>query len=215
MTTAVLGDPAAWSDLLDDMVPRILAATIEAWHTLPSIPPGWNEDRVTRSLCSALRQHRTARNLPFQIHTQQVKLESADSSAAGRLDIVFNLLVPCEESYFCMEAKRLRVVLRGRTRSYASEYVQFGMMRFITGQYSPAVRHGGMLGYVFDRNIARAVANVQANVGTHHAILRMAPPGDLVQSPLAAPTSWIRESRHRRTHASGTFRIHHVFVAVR
>lgn len=33
------------------------------------------------------------------------------------------------------------------------------MLRFVTGQYSKAVRHGGMIGYVLDGNVSRAMTN--------------------------------------------------------
>ena len=211
---SVLGDAAGWSDLLDDMVPHILGATIDAWKSLPPIAPDEREDDITSTLCRALRRHRSARNLPFQIHTQQVELEPSQDRDVGRLDIVFNLLVPCEEIYFCLEGKRLNVVKNGRTRTYASEYVRLGMMRFITGQYSRGVRHGGMIGYVFDGDIARAIANIESNVRTHRSALRMRPPGNLVASPILGSAKCARESHHFRERDPDTFRIHHLFMAV-
>src|SRR6185437_556375 len=107
----------------------------------------------------------------FQIHTQQVEIDPQPGEDMGRMDIVFNVLVPREEIYFCLEGKRLNVVNNGVTRAYAAEYVSHGMMRFVTGQYSAAVRHGGMIGYVLDRDIPRAILNVEANVQAQHAAL--------------------------------------------
>ena len=132
----------------------------------------------------------------------------------GRLDIVFNLLVPSEEIYFCLEAKRLNVVKGGTTRAYASEYVRFGMMRFVTGQYSRAVRHGGMIGYVFDQDITRAIFNVKMNVRAQCSALCMTPPGDLLDSGVLGPDKCFRETHHQRKHDTGIFHIHHLFMAV-
>ena len=89
----VLGNPTDWADLLDPMVPDILRLTIAAWESLPPIAPDEKEDDITLTLCRALRQNREARNLPFQIHTQQVELDPPPGEDMGRLDIAFNLLV--------------------------------------------------------------------------------------------------------------------------
>ena len=209
-----LGNPADWADLLDPMVPDILRLTIASWKLLPPIPTDEKEDDITLTLCRTIRQNRTARNLPFQIHTQQVEFDRPPEKDMGRLDIVFNLLAPREEIYFCLEAKRLNVVKDGTTRAYASEYVRFGMMRFVTGQYSSAVRHGGMIGYVFDQDITRAIVNVKANVRAQCSALRMTPPGNLLDSKVFGPNERFRETHHQREHDIGIFRIHHLFMAV-
>jgi len=210
---SVLGSPDQWVDLLDSMVPDILHLTVAAWESLPAIASDEKEDNITLALCRVLRQNREARNLPFQIHTQQVEIDPQPGEDMGRLDIVFNLLVPREEIYFCLEGKRLNVIKNGETRAYAAEYVSHGMMRFVTGQYSRAVHHGGMIGYVLDGDISRAITNVEANVQAQHAALGMSAPGDLVESEHLKPDTRARESDHQRTHETTKFRIHHLFMA--
>src|ERR1017187_5947752 len=100
----------------------------------PALDEG--EDKITIALCRALQQNRTARGLMFQIRTQVVELDPVPGEDFGRMDIVFIPLVPREDIYFCLESKRLNVVKDGEPRAYASEYVTFGMLRFVTGQYS-------------------------------------------------------------------------------
>ena len=121
--------------------------------------------------------------------------------------------MPREEIYFCLEGKRLNVVNDSARRAYASEYVRYGMMRFITGQYSRTVGHGGMIGYVLDQDIARAISNVTANVRAQCPALRMDPPGDLLESELLRLDERVRETHHKREHDNRTFRIHHLFMA--
>jgi hypothetical protein len=87
------------------------------------------------------------------------------------------------------------------------------MMRFITGQYSKAVQHGGMLGYVLDSNIKRAMRNVEANVRKSHKALLMRPPGALLKSSVLELKARARETDHQRSHESHMFRIHHLFMA--
>jgi hypothetical protein len=207
------GNPADWADLLDPMVPEILRLVVDTWVSMPAPAADEKEDNITGALCRALRQNRAARELPFQIHTQQVELDPNPGEDMGRLDIVFNILVPREDIYFCLEGKRLNVVKDGVTRAYASEYVSLGMMRFVTGQYSRAVRHGGMIGYVLDGKIKRAIKNVETNIQSQCSALRMTPPGTLLTSALMNDDGRARETHHRRDHDPNKFRIHHLFMS--
>jgi hypothetical protein len=150
----------------------------------------------------------------FQIHTQLVELEPAIGEDLGRQDIVFIPTIAREDIYFCMESKRLNVVKDGKLRTNASEYVTHGMLRFVTGQYSKAVRHGGMMGYVLDGNVSHAIANVEDNIQTHHAALCMAWPGVLQSSTVLEGDARARETHHQRTHETTLFRIHHLFMTI-
>ena len=210
---SIIGISTEWADLIDSMVPDILRLVIATWEGMP--PPAANdkEDNITVALCRALRQNRTARSLMFQIHTQLVELEPASEGGLGRQDIVFIPLVPREDIYFCLESKRLNVVKDGKLRTYASEYVTLGMLRFVTGQYSKAVRHGGMIGYVLDGNVSHAIINVEANIQTRHAALCMTAPGALESSTVLKGDARARETHHQRTHEKTLFRIHHLFMA--
>jgi hypothetical protein len=144
---SVVGIPGDWADLIDPMVPEILNLVIASWQEMTAPASDEKEDNITIALCRALRQNRSARNLMFQIDTQFVELDPAEGEDLGRLDIAFRPLIPREDIYFCLETKRLNVMKNSGSRAYASEYVRFGVRRFVTGQYSKAVRHGGMIGY--------------------------------------------------------------------
>ena len=156
--------------------------------------------------------NRAARELLFQIHLQSVEIEPAEGQDVGRMDIAFYPLVNREDIYFCLEAKRLNVAKDGVVRPYASEYVRFGMMRFITGQYAKFARTGGMIGYVVDGRVSHAIGNVEQNIRNQHVELGMAPPGELLASTILTGDPRARETHHVRRHDSGPFRIHHLFV---
>jgi hypothetical protein len=194
------------------MVPEILNLIIASWEEMPAPAPDEKEDNITVELCRALRKNRTARQLMFQIDTQQVELEPTPGEDLGRLDIAFRPLIPREDIYFCLETKRLNVVKDGKTRAYASEYVMFGMLRFVTGQYSRAVRHGGMVAYVLDGDVSRAMSNVEANIRTQHSALCMTPPGEFLSSTVLTNDARGRETNHNRAHEAQLFRIHHLFM---
>ena len=211
----IAGIPTEWANLLDSLVPEILNLVIASWEEMPSPAPDDKEDNITIALCRALMRNRTTRGLPFQIRTQVVELDPMPGQDLGRLDIVFILLVPREDIYFCLESKRLNVVKNGEIRAYASEYVTFGMLRFVTGQYAKAVRHGGMLGYVLDGNVSRAMANVEANIQRHHVALCMTSPGEFLPSMTLKDDPRARETHHQRAHEPTSFCIHHLFTGAR
>lgn len=210
---SVIGAPTEWAGLIDPMVPVILNLVIDSWGEIPSPAADEREDDITIALCRALKQNRTARNLMFTIDTQVVELEPAPGEDLGRLDISFRPLVPREDIYFCLESKRLNVVKDGETRAYASEYVTLGMLRFVTGQYSRAVRHGGMIAYVLDGNVSRAMTNVEANIQRQHSALCMTAPGEFRPSAVLKDDARVRETHHHRVHEANLFRIHHLFMA--
>jgi hypothetical protein len=209
---SIVGTPSGWVDLIDPMVPEILTLVIASWEEMPSPAPDEKEDDITNQLCRALRRNRTSRDLPFQIHTQFVELEPANDERLGRLDIVFIPLINREDIYFCLECKRLNVVKDGQTRPYSSEYVVFGMLRFVSGQYSKAVRHGGMAAYVLNGNISDAITNVEANIRKQHAALCMTAPGAFLLSTVLKEDARARETHHQRTHEANLFSIHHLFM---
>lgn len=210
---SVIGAPSEWVGLIDPMVPVILQVVLESWEEIPHFAADEREDDITIALCRALKRNRTARGLMFQIHTQLVELDPMPGEDLGRLDIAFIPLVPREDIYFCLESKRLNVVKDGQPRAYASEYVTLGMLRFVTGQYSKAVRHGGMLAYVLDGDVVRAMSNVEANIRNRHSVLCMAAPGAFLPSTALAVEPRARETHHQRVHEASLFRIHHLFMA--
>ena len=194
------------------MVPEILNLVVTTWEAMPAPAADEKEDNVTNDLCRALRQNRRTRELMFQIHTQFVELDPAADEDIGRLDIVFLPLIPREDIYFSLECKRLNALKDGKVRAYASEYVRFGMMRFITGQYSKEVHHGGMIAYVLDGNVTRARTNIAANIRRRHVALGMTFPGSFLPSTVLAEDDRARETHHHRTFESSQFRIHHLFM---
>ena len=210
---SVVGVSSEWADLIDPMVPQILRLLIASWQEMPSPAPDEKEDNITISLCRALTQNRTARGLMFQIRTQVIELNPMPGEDIGRLDIAFIPLIAREDIYFCLESKRLNVVKNGVLRTYASEYVRFGMLRFVTGQYSKMVQHGGMIGYVLDGRIPDAMTNVEANIQQRHEELRMTAPGAFQPSAVLGGDSRARETHHQRAHETSVFRIHHMFMA--
>jgi hypothetical protein len=56
------------------------------------------------------------------------------------------------------------------------------------------------------------MVNVEGNIQTHHLALRMATPGEFLQSTVLKEDVRGRETHHHRANESTVFRIHHVFI---
>ena len=214
---SILGQSSDWVGLIDPMVPEILRLVVETWGEMTPPAPDQLEDAITNQLCVALRRNRDLRNLMFLVNPQMVILEPDAGEVLGRMDIAFlptgKDVVPDEDAYFCLECKRLNVIKDGRKRSYASEYVKCGMLRFVTGQYSRSVRHGGMLGYVLDGDIDNAIDNVENNIRKHRVKLRILGSDTFLPSAYLDGIQISRESHHQRANESVPFHIHHMFMA--
>jgi hypothetical protein len=208
-----VGSPAAWVDLIDTQVPGILAMIIETWEAMPAPAANAKEDPVSEALCRLLRQSRNRCDLPFRIDSQMVELDPAAGEDQGRMDIVFSPPVPREDIYFCLECKRINVRTAEGIRPYFAEYVQYGMFRFVRGQYAKVVRNGGMLAFVLNGDVTGAIAGVEGNIKDFHRDLGMDAPGSFQASSIRPTDQRVRETGHRRTHDPAPFVIHHLFMS--
>ena len=147
-------------------IPIILISILQAGKTLRKKSPNEIENRLTRRFCIKLNQIQIFRDGPLSIHPQQEILSSDPDkdTPGGYIDI----LVSCEfgsEVYFAIEAKRLRVrSTSGKMDAGNDDYVNNGMMRFVTGQYAPLTKTGAMLGYVYDRDTKNACTGVSGYI---------------------------------------------------
>ncbi len=206
-----LGVPDDWLDLLESLVPVILELVQSTWQTMPPLAPDALEDPTTEDFYRRLRDSRTAANLPFRIDIQMVELGESPDDDQGRMDIVFSPTLPTEVIYFCLECKRLNVRKSGSFRTYATEYVTHGMMRFVTGLYASHVQHGGMLGYVLDGNVSRAIESVSAVISSRCEELGMENPSLMHPSSFRPADALAKETRHWRGPTRDCLLLQHLF----
>ena len=209
------GSPADWVNLIDSQVPDILALVIASWESLPAPAANELENSITNRLCARMQNAPNRETFPFHIQPQDVILEPGTGDELGRTDIAFKPFVPSDRIYFCLECKRLNVLVLNapRPRPYFSEYVRNGMLRFISGQYAGAVRNGGMLAFVLTADLPAAITGVRGNIRAAQAELGMPSSADFTSSSVRPADTWIRETNHRRAHNSELFTIHHLFMA--
>lgn len=198
----------------EDEVPTILAAILKPSSGLTKRHETEWEDHITNRLFAALIRLKKIRSASFVPVREYLLISHDGERIQGKIDISF-----VEPSggycYFAIEAKRLHVTFAGgEWHSLAGEYVtgDQGMMCFITGKYSPALRSGGMLGYVFDRRIEKATAGIAGLIQKSAEKLRLSPPRKLVESNILPGESRIRETRHDLS--SRPFVMYHILVPV-
>jgi hypothetical protein len=160
-----------------------------------------------------LNQLHIFRDGPLSIHPQQEILSSdpEKDTPEGYIDI----LVSCEfgsEVYFAIEAKRLRVrSTSGKMDAGNDDYVNAGMMRFVSGQYAPFMKAGAMIGYVYDRDINKARSGVAGYIKSRGKELKLTSPKRLTNASII-PDKAIYETRHGLK--KRPFIIYHMFLAV-
>jgi hypothetical protein len=174
-------------------------------------PDDWETD-ISLKLYIALVNAKDRDKHLFLIRYEDLEVDFDLAKETGRKDIVF-FPGSREEVYFCLEAKRLNAMISGTRASLADEYVKEGMMRFVNGKYACRVRHGGMLGYVLDADINRAMTNVEANMVCKAAELGMEKPIEFKPSIALKDDARARDTHHCRTTDGCLFRIHHLFLA--
>lgn len=208
------GDPSEWDDFFADrLVPAVLTLVYEAWNRIAKPSADEHEDHTSIRLYAAMLSGKDRNVHPFLIRYQDVEIDTDIAKETGRKDIVFFPPANDEDIYFCLESKRLNARVKGVMKSLADEYVKEGMQRFVDARYSRCVHHGGMLGYVLDGDVKRAMSNVSKNICSNRVSLRMDSRGDWIESSVRRDDSQAKETTHRRVSGTQPFRIHHLFVA--
>ncbi len=209
------GGTAHWDDLFaQHLLPAVFALVLDAWDRFEKPAADEREDGTSLRLYATLVRGKDRQRHCFLIRLQDVEVDTDLAEATGRKDIVFfPTQVNDEDIYFCLEAKRLNALVSGEHRSLAYEYVKEGMQRFVDCKYSRRVHHGGMLGYVLDGDVDRAMTNVANAIGRHHENLRMEPPGEMRASGVRPYDARAKETHHKRRIDAVVFRLHHLFVA--
>ena len=210
----ITGDAVDWDDLfVGQLLPCVFTLVLDAWNRIESPAPDEHENQTTLRLYAAMIKGKDRQKHPFLIRPQDMEVDTDLGKIIGQKDLVFFPAPNDEDIYFCLEAKRLNALVSGRRESLAHEYVTKGMRRFVDRKYSPHVGHAGMLGYVLDGNVDRAMRNVGNTIRRHYEHLRMEPPGEMYPSTVRSDDTHTKETHHNRQNDSVPFRLHHLFVA--
>jgi hypothetical protein len=191
------GDSQLWREALIDVYELVRYAILRAWPDCQAkirlyVPPpkpkrrsGRNrksvplEDPITRGLIIRLRRDDTLR-FRFFIDSQREllpdSLRDGVSNPLGYLDIAIQFFIQMKQVCLALECKRLNVRRPEGRATLATEYVEKGMMRFVTGQYSRDLPLGGMIGYVMDGDLEGAHGAIRRKIEEVAVPLRCASP---------------------------------------
>jgi len=194
-------------------IPTVLISILQAGEKLRKKTANDLEDWISRRLYWRLIRIYPFRDGPLDIRLQPeiVSVDSDENAPAGKIDFVVSCGLGAE-TYFAIEAKRLRVrSISGKMDAGNGDYVNDGMMRFISGQYAPFMMACAMLGYVYDRDINKARSGVARYINSKEKELKLSSPKRLTKASIL-PDMAIYETRHGLEKRS--FLIYHIFLAV-
>tara|TARA_R110001592_G_scaffold319724_4_gene597506 strand:- start:131 stop:772 length:642 start_codon:yes stop_codon:yes gene_type:complete len=149
-----IGQSSIWLNNIKDVDKDLMACVERVWPVVISrLSPTDHEDKITERLVDILREDKSASALGFIYIQFKLKEKDVvgDYTTKGIIDIVL-FLDKKFNNYIAYECKRLNTVsIEGkRTASQAGKYVEQGIVRYVTAQYSENLPYGCMLGYVMD-----------------------------------------------------------------
>jgi hypothetical protein len=207
------GDSNEWHGFISSGgVETVLSLVVETWERMAPPDEDELEERTSLRLYAAMLKARNRQVHRFLIRYEDVEVDTDLAKETGRKDIVF---FPGHNGdfYYCLEAKRLNARVKGVMKSLADEYVKEGLQRFAVGKYSRHVDHAGMVGYVLDGDISRAMTNVLNNIRQHQVALGMSSPANWEPCPHRIGDSHAKETRHKRVGVLDFLYVQHLFVA--
>ena len=151
-------------------IPFILAAVLRCSANLRKKNATEHETRISNRLRSCLSRDAELRRRPIQldVETYVYDDDTDQENPIGRTDVRFLYSTQTRHPwpYFAIEAKRLHVTFPSGWDSCVHKYVtdRQGMMCFIEQRYAKGLAGGGMLGYVFDGDVAKARTSVSAGI---------------------------------------------------
>lgn len=154
------GDIADWLPQFRTLEQRLAEAIEAAWPIcIGPLQAKKNtmthEDHITNHLVDALIKNK---RLPGRIVAQYKLLTTGSDqlvSLSSSIDFVLTI-GDDEDVYLACECKRLNVPYKSGLKGLVGEYVDDGLMRFVTGQYSNGLPLAMMLGYVMNARVDRA-----------------------------------------------------------
>lgn len=192
------GDLNAWLPHFRSLEERIVNAVETAWPIcIAPLQSKKNslthEDHITEHLVQSLIRTKLVPGRIIYQYTLLTEDGSGNVSAPSNIDFVLTL-GDDEDVYLACECKRLNVPYKTGVRPLVSEYVDQGLMRFVTGQYSNGLPLAMMLGYVMNAKSDEAKRGVKRILKLRSAIVRL-------QSERDDPVISGRPIRFHTTHA--------------
>ena len=186
----VSGERPSWIEKFRVIDRKFLGCVARVWwQSIAHLPPSSCEDEITKALVDNVARDAEARNAfycDYQFYTTVT------------LHVDMAVIVHNDRfTYLAYECKRLNVIRQGGARrTLAGEYVNEGVMRFVTEQYAEDLPTGCMIGYVMDGDLDFARTRIRVAMTRSRAILGL-------QGDLRAQDSIGQFKRFATDHVSG------------
>lgn len=166
------------------LLPWVFQTIFKEWNNFYRTTRAPLENRITKSFVGHLQSCQENRQLPFFFDANVKLLSSNKDVETGEVDIrVMHGKRP--KVFFAFECKRLNVNRNGKYTGLAGEYVgEGGMGCFLSGKYDGSGDCGGMMGYVMDNDVQKAITAVNRALKTYKDSLGIRPPAKLKISSL-------------------------------
>lgn len=192
------GDLNVWLPHFRGLEERIADAVEAAWPVcIAPLQSKKNmmthEDHITEHLVHSLIRTKLVSGRIIYQYTLLAEDTGGNVSAPSNIDFVVTI-GDDEDVYLACECKRLNVPYRTGVRALVGEYVDEGLMRFVTGQYSSGLPLAMMLGYVMNAKTDMARRGVKRMMALRSVSIGL-------QSERDAPVVSGRPVRFRTTHA--------------
>jgi hypothetical protein len=181
----ILGSLDPFADTFPpSLLPWVFRTVFKEWNKFHRTTRTPLENRITKPFVGHLQSCQENRHLPFFFDVH-VKLANPEKDTeTGELDIrVMHGQRP--KVFFAFECKRLNIIRNGKYASQAGDYVgKEGMGCFLSGKYDGGSDCGGMMGYVMDNDVQKAITAINKALNTNKDILGIRPPPELKISSL-------------------------------
>ena len=209
---STIGELDRWALLFPDtLIPRVIHLLLDSWKEFKT--DNVLEVPITQAFFVVLERNQEFSKLPFLVDLEVLLPNEDGTEQQGRLDlrIIHGFR---RKVYFSIECKLLRVERpSGRFESLADKYVTEGMYRYFNGQYASGLDKGGMLGYVMDGQVKKAIGDVTNAIHAQRKKLYMDDQQTLRPSHVM-PSDQIKETEHNYG-PQGTFVVYHIFLPYR
>jgi len=157
-----------------DVIATVLELLRSAWRAVvrkQEVGPSSTEPAIAGRLGRHILAEKKRRGVTTLRVEEEVGTRSSPEApkAEGRIDIkvIYSFT---EEEYFGIECKRLG---GDRAQDLAREYITEGVLRFVTGKYSPGHAWCAMVGFVIDGRVREAVQCVSEQMSKRREAARL------------------------------------------
>jgi hypothetical protein len=201
-----------------DIIVTVLRLIREAWEKLSKkgeILANWDEDTIAGALHNEMWEvkKRFGINSPPRIENESASRKSNKSlKPDGFIDFKMIYAWGTEDDYFGIECKRLSSSTQGKDKSLATNYVNEGVMRFVTGTYCRDHDYAAMIGFVIDGKLTDCVDRVRQRLSKYRQKICM------VEDWVIEDNFGLQDDLYRTIHhqhgRNSPFRLLHLFLVV-